>query len=86
MKSAILLESNDILIMTKVETEMEAKALPFQALVGLKDTMSLDCGALGNCRGSSGEKLPSGYQINSLEDAPHHKSALRELLGQKDLL
>ncbi len=39
MKSAILLESNDILIMTKVELEMEANAFPFQAVVGLKDTI-----------------------------------------------
>src|SRR5258708_7630696 len=37
MKSAILLELNDILILTKVELETEASAFPLQALVGLKD-------------------------------------------------
>jgi hypothetical protein len=62
MKSAILLESNDILIMTKVELEMEANALPFQALVGLKGTMKFRLWRLGKIveiqgSGPSGEKL-----------------------------
>src|SRR5712675_2315314 len=47
MKSAILLESNDILIMTKVELEMDANAFSFQALVGLKDTMKFRLWHLG---------------------------------------
>jgi hypothetical protein len=78
--------------MTKVELEMEAKAFPFQALVGLKDTMKFRLWR-PNCRNPKGaahrEKTTPGcfkYQINSLEDASHHKSALRELLGQKDRL
>src|SRR5260370_24954639 len=92
MKRAILLESNDILKMTKVELEMEANAFPFQAVVGLKETMKFRLWPPGKTVEIQRErpierKTTSDcfkYQINSLEDAPHLKSARREPLGQKD--
>jgi hypothetical protein len=74
--------------MTKVELEMEANAFPFQALVGLKDTMKFRLWRPGKLSksegsGSSGEKLHP--VVLSIKLIPW-KSALRELLGQKDLL
>jgi hypothetical protein len=78
--------------MTNVELEMEANAFPFQAVVGLKDTMKFRLWRPGKTV-EFGTERPIGrkttsdcfkYQINSLEDAPHLKSARREPLGQKD--
>jgi hypothetical protein len=78
--------------MAKVELEMEANAFPFQALIGLKDTMKFIVASRETVEirweRLIGRKTISDYfkyQINSLQDAPHHKSALRELLEQKDL-
>jgi hypothetical protein len=79
--------------MTKVELEMEANAFPFQALVGLKDTMKFRLWRPGKLSksegsGSSGEKLHP--VVLSIKLIPWKmlritRCALRELLGQKDL-
>jgi hypothetical protein len=78
--------------MTKVELEMEANAFPFQAVVGLKDTMKFRLWHPGKNveirRERPIERKTTSdcfkYQIKSLEDAPHLKSARREPLGEKD--
>jgi hypothetical protein len=78
--------------MTKVELEMEANAFPFQAVVGLKETMKFRLCQPGKTveirRERPIERKTTSdcfkYQINSVEDAPHLMSARREPLGQKD--
>jgi hypothetical protein len=77
--------------MTKVELEMTANDFPFQAVVGLKDTMKFRLWQPGKnveiqMSGPLSETTSDcfKYQIKSLEDTPHLKSARREPLGQKD--